>query len=83
MMRCGEYNHHVHDVHAGYEEEMAQSSYVNNTDQEESNKSIKHETFDEPSSENLYTEVSESECNIINGTLSQNNSSDIPTNVIT
>ena len=54
ILRCGEDNHLMHDVHAGYEEEMAQSSYVNNTDQEESNKSIKHETFDEPSSENLY-----------------------------
>ena len=23
MLRCGEDNHHVHDVHGGYEEEMA------------------------------------------------------------
>ena len=28
-------------------------------------------------------DVSESECNIVNITLSQNNSSDVPTNVIT
>ena len=28
-------------------------------------------------------DVSESECNIVNKTLSQNNSSDVPTNVIT
>ena len=28
-------------------------------------------------------DVSESECNIINGTLSQNNSTDVTTNVIT
>ena len=28
-------------------------------------------------------DVSESECNIVNETLSQNNSSDVPTNVIT
>ena len=42
-----------------------------------------HEPFDEPSSENLSMDVSESECNIVNKTLSQNNSSDVPTNVIT
>ena len=42
-----------------------------------------HEPFDEPSSENLFMEVSESECNIVNETLSQSNSSDVPTNVIT
>ena len=28
-------------------------------------------------------DVSQSECNIVNKTLSQNNSSDVPTNVIT
>ena len=33
--------------------------------------------------ENLYMDVSESECNIVHETLSQNNSSDVPTNVIT
>ena len=32
MMRCGEDNHHVHD---GYEEEMAPSSDVNDTDKNE------------------------------------------------
>ena len=32
MMRCGESNHHVHD---GYEEEMALSSDVNDTDEDE------------------------------------------------
>ena len=36
----------------------------------------------EPLSENIYMDVSESECNIANETLSQNNSSDVPTNVI-
>ena len=32
MMRCGENNHHVQD---GYEEEMAPSSNVNDTDKDE------------------------------------------------
>ena len=79
MMRCGDNNHHVHD---GYEEEMAPSSDVNDTDEDESNKSIVHEPFDKPSSENLIMDVSESECNIVNKTLSQKNSSDVPNNVI-
>ena len=39
--------------------------------------------MNEPSSKNLSMDVSESECNIVNETLSQNNSSDVPTNVIT
>ena len=57
--------------------------YVNDTDEDKSNNSIVHKTFHKPSSENLYTDVSESECNIVNENLSQNNSSDVPTNVIT
>ena len=80
MMRCGEKNHHVHD---GYEEEMAPSSDVNDTDEDKSNNSIVHEPFHKPSSENIYMDVSESECNIVNKTLLQNNSSDVSTNVIT
>ena len=36
MMRCVEKNHNVQDVHDGYEEEMAPSSDVNDTDEEES-----------------------------------------------
>ena len=36
-----------------------------------------------PESENLYMDISESECNIVKETLSQNNSSDAPTNAIT
>ena len=40
MLRCGEDNQHMHDVHDGYEEEMALSSDVNNMDKDESNKSI-------------------------------------------
>ena len=42
MLRCGEDNNHVHDLHAGYEEEMAPSLDVNDTDKDESNKSIVH-----------------------------------------
>ena len=80
MMRCGENNHHVHD---GYEEEMALSSDVNDTDKDESNNSIVHEPFHKPSSENLSMDVSESECKNFNETLSQSNSSDVLTNVIT
>ena len=62
---------------------MAPSSDVNDTDEDETNNSIVHKTFDEPSSENLFMDVSESECNIVNETLSQSDSSDVPTNVIT
>ena len=88
MMRCGEDNHHVHD---GYENEMALSSDVNDTEEDESKNTIVHEPFDEPSSDklikpssdNLIMDVSESECNIVNETLSQSDSSDVPTNVIT
>ena len=83
MMRCGENNHHVHD---GYGKEMALSSDVNDTDEykdeDESKNSIVHDLFDEPSSENQVIEVSESECNIVNETSSQSDSSDVPTNAI-
>ena len=48
MIICGEKNHHVRD---GYEEEMAPSSDVNDTDEDKSNHSIVHEPFDEPSLE--------------------------------
>ena len=37
----------------------------------------------EPLSENLYMDVSESECNIVHENLSEKNSSDVPTNIIT
>ena len=37
----------------------------------------------EPLSENLSMDVSESKCNIFHETLSQKNSSDVPTNIIT
>ena len=80
MMRCGENNHHVHEV---YEEEMAPSSDVNDTDEDESNNSILHKPFHKPSLEHLSMDVSESECNIFNETLSHSDSPDVPTNVIT
>ena len=80
MMRCGENNHHVHN---GYGKEMAPSSDVNDTDEdtdeEESNKSIVHDPFDEPTPDNIVMEVSESECNIFNETSSQSDSSNVTT----
>ena len=69
MMRCGENNHNVHNVHDGYEEDMNPSSNVNETEDDESNKSIVHEPFHKPSSEKIYMDVSESKCNIVNQTL--------------
>ena len=45
MMRCGENNHNVHDVHDGYEEELYPSSNVNDTYEDQSNNSIVHEPF--------------------------------------
>ena len=55
------FNHQVHD---GYEKEMASSLDVNDTDEDtdedESNNSIVHDPFDEPSPENLIMGVSES-----------------------
>ena len=78
MMRSGENNHHVHD---GYGKDMAPSLEVNDTekdkDKDESNNSIVHDLFDETSAENLITEESESECNIVNETSSQSDSSNI------
>ena len=47
MMICGENNHHVYD---GYEEDMAPSSDVNNTDEDESNNSIVQKPFNKPPS---------------------------------
>ena len=76
MLRSDEYNHHVH---GGYAEETAPSSNVNDTDEDKLKETIVHKTL----SENLFIDVSESECNIVHETLLQNNSSDVPTNVIT
>ena len=70
MMRCGDNNHNVHDVHDGYEKEMDPSSEVNDTDKDESKNSIVHEPFHKLSLENICMDVSESECN-----------SDVPTNM--
>ena len=58
-MRFGENNNNVHDVQDGYEEEMAPSSDVNDTEEDESNNSIVHKLFHKPSSENIYMDVSE------------------------
>ena len=80
MMRSGENNHHVHD---SYGKEMAPSSDINDTDEDkdedESNNPTVHDLFGEPSSENLIMEESESECNIVNKTSSQFNSSNVTT----
>ena len=57
----------------------APPSNVNVTDEDESNEIIMHETLLENNSKN----VSESECNTVNGTLSLNNSADVPENTIT
>ena len=62
---------------------MAPSSDINDAYEDESNNSIVHEPFDEPSSENIFMGVSESEWNIVDETLSQSDSSDVRTNVIT
>ena len=62
---------------------MAPSSDVNDTDEDtdedESNNSIVHDHFDKPSSENLIMDESESECNIVNETSSQSDSSNVNT----
>ena len=80
MMRSGENNHYVH---GGYGKDMAPSSDVNNTDKDtykdESNDSIVHNPFDEPSSENLIMDLSESEGNIADETLLQSDSSNVTT----
>ena len=66
-------------MHDGYEEEMDPSSDVNDTDEDESNNSIVHDLFDEPSAENLIIGESESECNIVNETSSQSDPSNVTT----
>ena len=80
LMISGENNHHVHDR---YGKEMAPSSDVHDTyedkDEDESNNSIVHDLFDEPSEENIIIEESESECNIVNETSSQSDSSNVTT----
>ena len=76
MMRSDEHNR---NVHVRYTENTALSSNVNVTDEYKSKEIIVHKTL----SDNLSMDVSESECNIVNETLSQKNSTDVPANVIT
>ena len=76
MMRYDEHNRHVH---GSYAEETAPSLNVNITEEDESTEIIVNETL----SENQSKDVSKSECNIINKTLSQKNYADVPDNVIT
>ena len=70
-------------MHDGYGKEMAPSSDVNDTDEDtdedESKNSILHDPFDRPSPENLIMDESESECNIVNETSSQSDSSNVTT----
>ena len=69
MMRSGEYSQNVND---GYGKEMASSSDVKymdeNKDEDKSNNSIAR-SFDEPSAENLESEL---DCNIVNATTEMN-----------
>ena len=65
--------------HGGYTEMTALSLDVNVTDEEESKEIIVQKSLSEKNS----TGVSESERNIVNVTLPQNNSEDVPNNTIT
>ena len=62
---------------------MAPSLDVNDTDEDtdedESNNSIVHDPFDGPSSENIIMDEGKSECNIVNETSSQSDSSNVTT----
>ena len=75
-MRSNKLNQHVH---GSYAEETDPSSNVNVTDEDEWKEIILHKTL----SENKFKDISESECNIVNETLSQNNSADVPDNTNT
>ena len=76
MMRSDEHNWHVH---GSYAEETSPSSNINVMDEDESKEIIVPNTL----SENQSKDISESECNIVHKNVSQNNSADVPTNVIT
>ena len=76
IMRSDEHNR---NVHGSYAEETAPSSNVNVTEENKSKDIIIQETL----SENQSQYVNESECNTVNKTLSENNSADVPDNVIT
>ena len=75
-MRSDEHNRHVH---GRYAEETDPSLNVNVTDEDESKEIIVQKFL----AENQSMDVSESECNIVHKTLLQNNSSEVPANVIT
>ena len=66
MLRCGEDNHHVHDMHDGYEVDMAPSSNVNYTDKEKPQEFIVHKPLSKKCStdenELCSTKEDESEC---------------------
>ena len=76
MMRSDEHNWHVN---GSYAEETAPSSNVNVMDKDNSKEIIVHKNLSEDKSKG----ISKSECNIVHETLSQNNSVDVPDNVIT
>ena len=65
--------------HGGYTEMTAPSSNVNVTDKEKSKEIIMYENL----LETKYTDVGKSERNIVNETLSQNNSADVPEDTMT
>ena len=65
--------------HGGYTEITDPSLTVNATDEDKSKRIIVHEVL----LENCYTGVSKSKRNIVNKTLSQNNSADVPEYTIT
>ena len=75
-MRSGQLNWHDH---GSYAKKTAPSSNVNVTDKNESKEIIVHKKL----SENYSKDVSKSERNIANKTLSQINSVDVPYNAIT
>ena len=75
MMRSDEHNR---NMHVSYAEDTAPSSNVDVTDKDKSREIIVQKIL----SENQSKDISESECNIVNETLSQKNSADVPANVI-
>ena len=76
MMISDELNWHVQ---SSYAKKTAPSSNIKVMDEDEPKEIIVHKNL----SYNQSKDVSESECNIVHGTLSQKNCADIPENVIT
>ena len=66
-------------MHVSYAEETVPSLNVNDTDEDKSKEIRLQNTL----SNNQSKEKRKSECNIVHKNLSQNNSSDVPTNIIT